>query len=189
MTLEEEVPVGLEKANAIRVVLTDFGTQHGGKWKRRENLFFYNCLDCGKEIAFRGADLKRMSGRCRMCADKHSGPITGLKLRLEPFSALYRRFCYDRKRTHTDYDLSYEDFLGFTKESECHYCGAAIIWPMHNLSKNGYRSNLDRKDNSLGYLKSNVVVCCWPCNETKSDRFTYEQFLEIGNLIRKWEGR
>lgn len=28
---------------------------------------------------------------------------------------------------------------------------------------------LDRKDSSIGYLKSNVVPCCWRCNTLKSD--------------------
>lgn len=43
--------------------------------------------------------------------------------------------------------------------------------------------NLDRKDNSKGYSIKNCVVCCTVCNLTRGNRFTYEQFLEIGKLL------
>ena len=37
-------------------------------------------------------------------------------------------------------------------------------------------SGVDRKNNSLGYLPSNVVACCTVCNHAKRD-MTYEEFL------------
>jgi hypothetical protein len=48
--------------------------------------------------------------------------------------------------------------------------------------------NLDRKDSSVGYVISNLVVCCKRCNLSKADRFTYEEWVEIGKVIRKMRG-
>src|SRR3990167_2247535 len=52
-----------------------------------------------------------------------------------------------------DYTLAYELFIG-----ECHYCGAKDI--------NRF-SGIDRKDNSKGYTRDNVVSCCTMCNMIK----------------------
>ena len=79
--------------------------------------------------------------------------------------------------------LTYEQFLEFTKQPDCHYCGKALNWKPHS-SSNGYK--LDRKDNSLGYSKDNCVVCCPRCNRSKSDHFTYEEWREVGQVIRSW---
>ena len=81
--------------------------------------------------------------------------------------------------------MSYEEFLVFTAVPECHYCGVAIVWNQHNITgRVTCRYNLDRKDNEVGYTKENCVVCCKECNIVKGDRFTYEQFLQIGAVIR-----
>ena len=48
----------------------------------------------------------------------------------------------------------------------CHYCGCEIEV-----------TGLDRKDSSKGYLRDNVVPCCWDCNRKKKDK-PYEQFIQ-----------
>jgi len=40
-----------------------------------------------------------------------------------------------------------------------------------------YTNGIDRIDNSLGYLQSNCVACCWACNLAKGDR-TPKEFKE-----------
>ena len=58
----------------------------------------------------------------------------------------------------------------------CHYCG-------FELSKTGV--GLDRKDNSLGYLITNVVPCCWECNTAKFNFWSYDEMIKyIGPAIR-----
>jgi hypothetical protein len=68
-----------------------------------------------------------------------------------------------------DFTLSFEQFVLMIK-SDCHYCG-------HKLNET--RGPIDRMDNGIGYLPENCVPCCKICNATKSDRFTYEEFLEL----------
>jgi hypothetical protein len=104
---------------------------------------------------------------------------------LRPYEALYNQFVHNVKRRQS-ISLKYEDFLVFTNTSACCYCGAEVFWTKFGITRRGAKYNLDRKDNNLGYSKENCVVCCWPCNVTKSSRFTHQQMLEIGNLIRGW---
>lgn len=64
-------------------------------------------------------------------------------------------------------------------EWTCRYCGAIV----HDWSE-GYW--LDRVDSKLGYLESNVHVCCYPCNWTKSNRNAADWRREIDRLVKKW---
>ena len=42
-----------------------------------------------------------------------------------------------------------------------------------------------RKDNDIGYVKNNLVVCCWECNRLKSDRFTYKEFIKLSPILKE----
>jgi hypothetical protein len=108
----------------------------------------------------------------------------GCSRRLKPYKALYNDFLH--KIIHP-VKLTYKQFVEFTKQTECHYCGAEIFWTKYNILKNGGRYNLDRKDNLKGYTIDNLVVCCKNCNYGKGKTFTYEQWLQIGKLIQSWE--
>jgi 5-methylcytosine-specific restriction endonuclease McrA len=81
-------------------------------------------------------------------------------------------------------------------ESNCYYCGieegAFIrIWGgFYGKNKRGIRLELDRKDNKRGYNLENCILACAICNNAKSDKFTYQEFLRIGKTIREiWISR
>jgi|SRR6185437_4294370 len=102
-----------------------------------------------------------------------------------PFMALYNAFCSSAKRTGREVSLSFEDFLEFTKQKECHYCGRILHWAVKQKIGEPFGHNLDRKNNDLGYSKENCVACCGVCNKSRGDRFTYEEWLEHGAIIRE----
>lgn len=56
----------------------------------------------------------------------------------------------------------------------CFYCG-------DKLENRG----CDRSNNELGHLKNNVVPCCYTCNSVKSNKFTKEEMLKIGKVIKQ----
>lgn len=180
----------LDLKNSISSKFVDHGFQKKGKYKRRETVYTFKCKesDCNNLIEAHKYDLKKLTGRCRKCSDKNTGRLSVERNAKEPYRALYNKFIYDRDRFAQKSDISFADFLEFTKINNCHYCNGEITWAIKALYRNGYRYNLDRKDNVLGYLKCNVVTCCWKCNETKSDRFTYEQFIKIGKTIKSFGG-
>jgi len=79
---------------------------------------------------------------------------------------------------------------------KCHYCGIEAkdfvpIWEeFYGGTKRGPTLEVDRKDNKQGYDIANCVLACAICNNAKSDKFHYEEFIEVGNVIRKiWQKR
>jgi 5-methylcytosine-specific restriction endonuclease McrA len=129
-------------------------------------------------------------GEIRTISTEHltSGKRTGCNScnngnKSKPFEALYN-FLVSQAKGRTTVELSYKAYLRFTNKKECHYCGAVIVWEPHYSNEHGHK--LDRKDNSLGYSRNNCVVCCPRCNRAKSNHFTYEEWVEIGKVIKAW---
>lgn len=77
---------------------------------------------------------------------------------------------YRSQKRGFGFDLTVEDVRD-TIASPCVYCGA--LGP----------SQLDRKDNELGYLKSNVVAACKRCNTVKSMYLTYAEMLIVAEAL------
>lgn len=78
----------------------------------------------------------------------------------------------------------------------CHYCGIEKsdflpIWgEFYGGKKRGGTLEVDRKDNTKGYEIDNCVLACAVCNNAKSDKFTYEEFKAVGEVIGKiWRER
>lgn len=136
---------------------------------------------CGRVDEVRADNIHRP---CRTCCRPTSQP----KLRLRPYESCYNAWTQRAKQRHA-VDLTYEQFVKLTDTHHCHYCGAEVVWTEYlNKTKQGRRhgSNLDRKDSTLGYTAENVVVCCWRCNSGKNSLFTYEEWLQLGAIIRSW---
>lgn len=121
---------------------------------------------------------KLFTKSCKRCGS--------LATRKRPYEAIYNRLKRVAKKINKGL-LSYEEFLLFTRKNDCQYCGALVEWTKHfATTRESSRYNLDRKNNKKGYRANNLVVCCKSCNFTKGDRFTYEQFLKIGEVIRSF---
>jgi hypothetical protein len=118
------------------------------------------------------------------CSRSEAARKGGLARRKRPFESLYNSLVYTSKSRHIELSLTYEDLLSFVGTPDCHYCGGVIGWHPYYSSRAGVSTNLDRKDSGQGYSKENCVVCCSRCNLGKGDRFTYEEWLEIGKVIR-----
>lgn len=78
------------------------------------------------------------------------------------------------KKKGFQFDLT-KEFIEEKLKQPCMYCGDL------NFNKMG----LDRLDNSIGHLKTNVVPCCDECNIARSDHFTHEEMLIIGIAIKQ----
>jgi hypothetical protein len=86
------------------------------------------------------------------------------------------------------------------KERACCYCGISEskikdfiqrhAFRTKRLSTRGRALEVDRIDPNGGYDKSNIVLCCYWCNNAKTDEFTFEEFKPIGHVISEiWKKR
>lgn len=65
-------------------------------------------------------------------------------------------------------------------EENCHYCEGPI-------TTNGY--SVDRRNPNSDYNLTNSVLCCWSCNQTKSNRFTYGEFVAMMEALNQHRKR
>lgn len=118
------------------------------------------------------------------------------------------------KNNKTDYDelLSYyvshtfkevfpeEKFLRMLDQGhECHYCHITENQIRDLILKNqlfkkhitrGWTLEIDRKIPYLEYTEENCVICCYWCNNAKTDEFSYSEFKKIGLVIEEiWRDR
>lgn len=86
-------------------------------------------------------------------------------------SIKYRDYQNSAKRKGIEFNLTLEEVTDITK-NPCHYC---LV---------NEKIGIDRKDNTIGYIKSNSLPCCWICNRMKGNQL-YKNFLEKCTLIAK----
>ena len=171
----------------IRYFTYERKTLQKSKYARREKVFIFKCIniDCNNEIQMKIHDAHKVSGRCRPCSDKKSAKLRGLNYRKNPYEALYNNFKKRSKKYNKQNDITYTQFLIFTNEKSCHYCFDNLYWTEYNVTKNGSSYNLDRKDNKKGYSLDNCVACCWKCNESKKDNYSYKEWYGMTEYFRR----
>lgn len=151
---------------------------------RKDGRIWVCACRCGRIQSLSTAQLKQeYSKSCKYCFERPD-------VRLRPYEALYNKLRGEAARLQrrtgwaAECDLSYEDFLAFTTQLSCHYCGSPIVWSMYNLHGKGQGCNLDRKDNGKGYVHGNVVVCCDRCNRAKGNRYSYDEWYGMTAYFR-----
>ena len=79
---------------------------------------------------------------------------------------------------------------------KCHYCGIeekdfVPIWgESYGGKKHGSTLEVDRKDNRRGYEIENCVLAYAVCNNAKSDKFAYDEFRRVSDVIKEiWQQR
>lgn len=144
-----------------------------------KNHYIFLCLKCPNEIKTTKPYAKKHSGLCIKCSNKISQPKAIKKIKLRHYEQLYNRLV-DRARLFGPNFITYEQFIEyFVSQNNCHYCDSQVYWN----KKSTY--NLDRCDNEVGYIMNNIVVCCGFCNETKGDRFTYQEFMLLAPILKQ----
>lgn len=129
------------------------------------------CNSCGhikdeKEFYKRGENKRRAS--CITCY-KQRKRVLESKPELR-----YKAYRRSAKRRGIDFKITLAQFKSFAGKP-CRYCGADV-----------YPISLDRIDNDLGYLISNVDSCCYRCNSLKHV-FDEKEFLDHVVAIYKYQ--
>ena len=99
--------------------------------------------------------------------------------------------CREWKSDSNSFYSWYEGKL-VEQENKCAYCGLdAFLVPKYykresfRKGRRGLNLEVDRKSNDAQYSPDNCVLACYPCNNAKSDVFSYLEFKEIGKTIRR----
>lgn len=69
-------------------------------------------------------------------------------------------------------DIDVDWFLDNILFKQCSYCDSQLL------------IGCDRVDNSIGHLKSNVIPCCYRCNATRNNSFSFEEMKQLGEVIK-----
>lgn len=120
---------------------------------------------------------------------------------MSAFKIAKRRFdSIARKRRDDPHTFTLQEFCQFYGEDEpahsrcCHYCslserqiaelisGGEIV--TKRLVTRGRTMEVDRKDPEGPYSIANVVLCCYWCNNAKTDEFAYDEFLGIAKAFK-----
>ncbi len=86
----------------------------------------------------------------------------------------------DKYECWTSKPLSHSDIIEIIREQglDCHYCkDQTRIIP--NSRKDQYQFTLDRKDNNKSHTPDNLLVCCYSCNEMRSNVYSVGEFSKI----------
>lgn len=136
-----------------------------GKGQGRLRLLIFKCANprCAREIKIPHHELGKYTGLCKPCSAGSLGP----------YSTAYHRLQRSAVSRGLSLELTYEDYLEFTKTLKCFYCEITIPW---NADRQ-LSYFLDRKNREDGYTKENVVVCCCTCNQIRGAQLTFEEML------------
>ena len=131
--------------------------------------------ECGTIKPVRTRDLR--SGHRTSCGCNFR---TGIEA---AFHRLWSNYKNNAKNRSLVFALSREKFRTLV-EQECFYCGGFPAQMMRSKTGVFKYNGVDRVNNSLGYVPSNCVPCCHPCNLMKG-ALSATEFLQRIATIRE----
>lgn len=133
---------------------------------------------CGKYVVVLAGSLVRQNGT-RSCGCLRREYRSGRASETVK-NRIFASYKQGAKQRNLEWAISNEEFATLIFRS-CYYCGVSPQRVLYRCTK--YRKDpvsyngIDRVDNSLGYVSSNVVTCCKVCNKAK-DVMSRGEFLD-----------
>ena len=109
------------------------------------------------------------------------------------------RNVWTKKKFTTEFEPFYQWYI--SKERRCEYCDISedeintLLLTKRLYTKRigtrGKTLEFDRKEPDLSYSQlDNIVLCCYWCNNSKTDTFTYNEFKTVGKVFSDiWKNR
>ncbi len=98
------------------------------------------------------------------------------------FHGRFKNWQYGAKDRGISFDIT-EEYL-ITLPMTCHYTGRELTLDNRKINT----LSLDRIDNSKGYTKENVVLCCHRINQMKNT-LTNNDFINLCNDVARVRGK
>lgn len=77
-------------------------------------------------------------------------------------------------------DTPFLEFNYDEQNGKCFYCSKSLEFNPEDRRK---LLSIERKDNSIGHIKSNCVLACFGCNIQRNDRHTHDEFKKKMSLL------
>ena len=134
-------------------------------WGRSELLKEKRCSVCKNFYSINVFQKKNRGwdSRCKGCKKKEWNNWS----RRNDTKNRFRMYEWNSKKVDREFCITLEDFEKYVTDNPCHYC--------NNKER---RLGLDRIDSGVGYIKSNIVPCCYLCNRAKSD-MSAKDFIKL----------
>lgn len=150
------------------------------------NVYYLCRCDCGNEKVMYSQNLRQ--GHTKSCGCGRAKKLS-TRMRKRPYEFAYNILLKRSRTAEIFCDITYEQFLNFTKHETCFYCNEVIGWKKHGYDASektrGQAYHLDRKNNDVGYTMENCVVACSRCNWSKSNLFTFEEWCRVGKVLKE----
>ena len=139
------------------------------------------CKSCRR--IWREKNKNKLKERAKIYYDAHQDKI---KSSYYSPSGIYTALKARAKQRDIKFNITKEDFIEWynSQKQECYYCKQTLKEINKNQFGRSDKLTIDRKDNNKGYEIDNIVLACMRCNYIKSDFFTEEEMLQIGNIIK-----
>lgn len=154
---------------------------------RKKALWMIEC-DCGvSKIARASAVVRRTS--CG-CVGKEKTIEFNIKTKTKEtyssFSALWQSYKRAARKRGYEFEISKDYFKEITSKN-CYYCNSepSMYWRSRKtkgIIPEFLYNGIDRIDNSVGYVKGNIVPCCKFCNRAKGI-FSKDFFMDKVKMI------
>lgn len=92
------------------------------------------------------------------------------------FNRRFKQLKLAARKHNTDFNITLYNYERLLEANSCEYCGGPLPITGHGL---------DRVDSNGGYTLDNVVPCCYSCNMTKSNTYSYDQMKMIAEFINE----
>lgn len=147
------------------------------------------CCKCKRELTLESFNKSKNQkfGRapdCKQCRSayrkRHPWKKQGDARLLWVERAIYRA----KDRSSTIVEISPDDILALLDKAEnkCVYCDKLLSFQASIKERYSKSPSIDRIDPSKGYTTSNVAVCCFRCNQIKSDA-TPDELRRIADRV------
>lgn len=169
---------------AIRFLSTQEQTRHDRPSNYSHNVWEFQC-DCGVIKPIRVAHVvagKTMSCGCLKKISKSRHLLTDLQLVKRQLASQYH---FGAKTRAYEIELT-QDEIWNVSQNDCVYCGVSPSTEIHpqNRTTTYYYNGLDRVNNTVGYIRSNIVPCCFLCNRMKREMSVDEFLLHIQKICK-----
>lgn len=152
-----------------------------------EGKIYHFLCDCGNEFTIKHTSKLKNGGkfRCRDCyvlRDSESySPEWGYRLAM-------KRIKNDAARAGRVFEITLDEFM-IISQQDCFYCKLppsnklTYVSNAGNFTREFIYSGMDRVDNEVGYIRTNVVPCCIICNRAKNN-MPFDEFMSWISRLR-----